>query len=193
MAAQSTMGTNGGKFTCLIVEDDGSFATMAAQVVHGEGGEPTSVDTIAAAREIVAAKSFDLVLLDNHLPDGKGYGFFEQIARRYPDAPIIMITGMPDLGEAISLTRNGLFEYLTKPISVDDLAACLRRAKLRLATRAVNASSAEMFGESAAVREILTHLRQAAKHPESTVLLTGETGVGKDLAACTLHQLTFGD
>src|SRR6185312_2590848 len=122
MAAQSTTGTNSEKFTCLIVEDDSSFAAMAAQVVRGEGGEPTSVDTIAAAREIVAAKSFDVVLLDNHLPDGKGYVFFEQITRRNPDAPIVMITGMPDLGEAIALTRNGLFEYLTKPISVEEIA-----------------------------------------------------------------------
>ena len=184
---------NGGKFTCLIVEDDNSFAAMAAQVVRAEGGEPTSVDTIAAAREIVAAKSFDLVLLDNHLPDGKGYSFFEQVARRNPDAPIVMITGMPDLGEAIALTRNGLFEYLTKPISVDDLGACLRRAKLRLATRTSVPGAAEIFGDSSAVREIMIHLRQAAKHPESTVLLTGETGVGKDLAARTLHQLTFGE
>lgn len=193
MAAPSTIGTNSGTFACLIVEDDSSFSAMAAQVVRAEGGEPTSVDTIAAAREIVAVKSVDVVLLDNHLPDGKGYGFFEQIARRNPEAPIVMITGMPDLGEAIALTRNGLFEYLTKPISVDDLAACLRRAKLRLATRAGGLGATEIFGDSPAVREIMTHLRQAAKHPESTVLLTGETGVGKDLAARTLHQLTFGE
>src|SRR3569833_3001412 len=193
MAAQNTTGMNGGKFTCLIVEDDNSFAAMAAQVVRAEGGEPTSVDTIAAAREIVAAKSFDLVLLVSHLPDGKGYCVFEQVARRNPDAPIVMITGMPDLGEAIALTRNGLFEYLTKPISVDDLGACLRRAKLRLATRTSVPGAAEIFGDSSAVREIMIHLRQAAKHPESTVLLTGETGVGKDLAARTLHQLTFGE
>jgi DNA-binding NtrC family response regulator len=193
MTAQSTTGTNGGPFTCLIVEDDKSFAGMAAQVVRAEGGQPTSVDTLAAACEIVAAKSFDLVLLDNHLPDGKGYGFFDQVARRNPEAPIVMITGMPDLGEAVALTRNGLFEYLTKPISVDDLAACLRRAKLRLATRTASTCSAEVFGDSPAVREIMIHLRQAAKHSATTVLLTGETGVGKDLAARTLHQLTFGE
>jgi two-component system response regulator AtoC len=193
MAAHSTTGISEGRFSCLIVEDDKSFAAMAAQVVREEGGEPTSVDTLAAAREIVAAKSFNFVLLDNHLPDGKGYGFFEQVVRRNPDAPIVMITGMPDLGEAVTLTRNGLFEYLTKPISVDDLAACLRRAKLRLATRAASSSAAEVFGDSPAIREIMKNLRQAAKHPESTVLLTGETGVGKDLAARILHQLTFGE
>jgi len=180
-------------FSCLIVEDDDSFATMAAQVVRSEGGEPTSVGSIGAAREVVAAKSFDVVLLDNHLPDGKGYSFFEQLARRNPDAPVVMITGVPDLGEAVALTRNGLFEYLTKPISVEALGACLGRAKLRLTSRDSKSGGEEILGDSPAAREILAQLRQVARHPEGTVLLTGETGVGKDLAARVLHQLTFGE
>ena len=164
---------------------------MAAKVVRETGGQVTLAHNLASARDIVAAKSFDLVLLDNHLPDGKGYDFFNLVSRRNPDAPIVMITGVPDLGEAVSLTRNGLFEYLTKPISVDALAACLARAKLRLATRETPADRTEIFGESSAMRELLTQLRQAAKHAASTVLLTGETGAGKDLAARVLHQLSF--
>ena len=178
-------------FSCLIIDDDVSFATMAANVVREAGGQVTLAHTLVSAREIVAAKTFDLVLLDNHLPDGKGYDFFNQVSRRNPDAPVVMITGVPDLGEAVSLTRNGLFEYLTKPVSVDALAACLERAKLRLATRETPADVTEIFGESPAMRELLTQLRQAAKHAASTVLLTGETGAGKDLAARVLHQLSF--
>jgi two-component system response regulator AtoC len=193
MTVGSITDNNEARFTCLIVEDDPSFASMAARVARDEGGEPVSVGSIAGARELAATRAFDVVLLDNHLPDGKGYAFFEQLARRNPDAPIVMVTGMPDLAEAVALTRNGLFEYLTKPISVDDLAACLRRAKLRLAARDTGAGPAEAFGDSPAMREVMAHLRQAAKHPESTVLLTGETGVGKDLAARVLHQFTFGE
>ena len=166
---------------------------MAANVVREAGGQVTLAHTLVSAREIVAAKIFDLVLLDNHLPDGKGYDFFNQVSRRNPDAPVVMITGVPDLGEAVALTRNGLFEYLTKPISVDALAACLERAKLRLATRETPADVTEIFGESPAMRDVLAQLRQAAKHAASTVLLTGETGSGKDLAARVLHQLGFPD
>jgi DNA-binding NtrC family response regulator len=103
-----------------------------------------------------------------------------------------MITGMPDLGEAVSLTRNGLFEYLVKPLNMDDLAACLRRAKLRLTTcETAAAPDLDLFGESTAIREVMVQLRQAAKHPAGTILLTGETGVGKDLAAQVLHRLTY--
>src|SRR3954466_5619643 len=85
-------------FSCLIVEDDAGFATMAATIVREQHGEAVVAGTIAGAREAVTARAFDLVLLDNHLPDGKGYDFFEHLTRRYPESPIIMITGMPDLG-----------------------------------------------------------------------------------------------
>ena len=179
------------KFSCLIVDDDVAFATLAATVVREAGGLVTLAHTVASAREIGAAKIFDLVLLDNHLPDGKGYDFYDTIARRNPDAPVLMITGAPDLGEAVALTRNGLFEYLTKPISADALAAALGRAKRRLRTRTAPANAAEFFGESSAMRDVLQQLAQAAKHAASTVLLTGETGSGKDLAARVLHQLSF--
>lgn len=177
-------------FSCLILDDDVSFATLVATVVRENGGLPTLAHSLAQAQELINGRRFDLALIDNHLPDGKGYEFFNHLARRYPDAPIIMITGMPDLGEAVSLTRNGLFEYLTKPISADALTACLKRAKLRLQSLASPESTAEWSGDSAASREVLKQLAQAAKHPASTVLLTGETGTGKDLAARLLHQLS---
>ena len=181
------------KFSCLIVEDDIAFATMATQVVRDEGGVVVHTKTLAEARDATAARTFDTVLLDNHLPDGKGYDFFDQLSKRNPDAPVVMITGLPDLSEAVMLTRNGLFDYLTKPISVEALATCLQRAKLRLATRNASTSSIECFGESTAMREVLSQLRQAAKHASSTVLLTGETGSGKDLAARALHHFAFPD
>ncbi len=179
------------KFSCLIVEDDAGFATMAGQVVREEGATVVHAASLAAARAAVAGQTFDLVLLDNHLPDGKGYDFFAQLARRNPDAPIVMVTGLPDLSEAVALTRNGLFDYLTKPITVDALTACLRRAKLRLHARVQSPDAMAFFGESPAMKEVMQQLRQAAKHPTSTVLLTGETGSGKDVAARALHQLSF--
>ena len=186
-------GKSATNFSCFIVDDDVSFATMSANVVREAGGTVTLAHNLVNAREIAAAKTFDLILLDNHLPDGKGYDFFNQVSRRNPDAPIIMITGAPDLSEAVSLTRNGLFEYLTKPISVDALTAALGRAKQRLQTRQTPATAIEMFGGSLAMREVLQQLKQASKHAASTVLLTGETGAGKDLAARVLHQLSFPD
>ncbi len=178
-------------FSCFIVDDDVAFATMAAKIVREAGGKVLLAHSLASARENSTIKNFDLILLDNHLPDGKGYDFFNELSRRHPNAPVVMITGVPDLGEAVALTRNGLFEYLTKPISIAALAACLERAKLRLATRETPVDVTEMFGESPAMRDVLAQLGQASKHAASTVLLTGETGAGKDVAARALHQLSF--
>ncbi len=179
-------------FSCLMVEDDVAFASLVGQVVREAGGAVTHGKTLAEAETLSARQAFDLILLDNHLPDGKAYDLFERLARRNPDAPIIMITGLPDLSEAISLTRNGLFDYLTKPVEVEKLAACLKRACLRMGRRAGNDGQADSVGTSPAMRDLLEQLGQAARHPTATVLLAGESGVGKDAAARTLHRLTFG-
>lgn len=180
-------------FSCLMVEDDLAFATMVAQLVREEGGQPTHCKSIAEARAVSAQRQFDLVLLDNHLPDGKAYDFFDQISRRNPEAPVIMITGLPALNEAISLTRNGLFDYLTKPVDADALVACLQRAKVRMAQRSSNAEAVECFGTSPAMRHFLEEVGKAARHPSATVLFNGESGAGKDIAARTLHRLTYGE
>lgn len=180
-------------FSCLMVEDDMAFAAMVGQLVREESGQLTHCKSLAEARAVTARKQFDLVLLDNHLPDGKAYDFFDQISRRNPEAPVIMITGLPALNEAISLTRNGLFDYLTKPIDADALVACLRRARVRMAQRASNADGVECFGTSPAMRHFLEELGKAARHPLATVLFNGESGAGKDIAARTLHRLTYGE
>ena len=186
----SAIGSNN-RFTCLVVEDDSAFAAMAAKVVSQQGGEPTLAPTLADAHRLADNGLFDLVLLDNHLPDGKGYDFFEQFSRKNRESPVIMITGVPDLADAVTLTRNGLFDYLTKPISVEALEACIGRARQRLKAGSKASGESNMLGESPVMLEIQKLLRQAARHPESTVLLTGETGTGKDLAARVLHQMTF--
>ena len=178
-------------FNVLMVEDDTSFAVMVQQVITAEGGTVTHANTLALAKEIAAKQSFDLVLLDNHLPDGKAYGFFDFFSRRNPEAPILMITGLPDLSEAIALTRNGLFDYLTKPVSADALTATLRRAIVRIRAKPAGAS-AVWQGEAPEMRSVGEQLEQASRHPTVTVLLTGESGVGKDVAARALHSLTFG-
>jgi DNA-binding NtrC family response regulator len=177
-------------FTCLIVEDDAAFADMAGQVVRAEGGTVVHCGDIASACSVSTTRGFDLALLDNHLPDGKGYDFFAMLSRRNPDMPVIMMTGIPDLGEAVALTRNGLFDYLPKPLNVDALSACLRRALQRLRAGSSPASAMEWLGDSPAMVEVIQQLRQIARHATTTVLVTGETGTGKDVAARMLHALT---
>ena len=164
---------------------------MLAKAVSEEGGRASHCADLKSARAATEHRTFDLVLLDNRLPDGTGYDFFPQLNRRCPGTVVVMITGVPELAQAVELTRNGLFDYLTKPLNVPDFTACLQRVRQRLKHPDRAELSGELIGESPALREAVNSLRQVARHPETTVLLLGETGTGKDLAARLLHRLTY--
>ncbi len=180
------------QFTCLLIDDDVSFTSMLAKIVAEEGGSPVSCHTVSAAREQINQRAFDFVILDNRLPDGSGYEFYSHLVRRSPASIVAMVTGVPELSQAVELTRNGLFDYLTKPLDAGAFVALLRRARLRLHRPALESDSDELLGASSKMREVVLQLQQAARHAHATVLLLGETGTGKDLAARLLHRLTFG-
>jgi DNA-binding NtrC family response regulator len=184
---------NTGQFSCLLVDDDVGFTSMLAKIVTEEGGAPVSCHTVSAAREQISQREFDLVILDNGLPDGSGYEFYSHLARRSPASVVAMVTGAPELSQAVELTRNGLFDYLTKPLDASTFAALLRRARLRLLRPALESSLDTLLGNSPKMREAVLQLQQAARHANATVLLLGETGTGKDVAARFLHRLTFAD
>ncbi len=183
--------SNPNKFSCLIVDDDAGFVSMLAKVVSQEGGEVSQCLNLTSARAETERRAFDLVLLDNLLPDGTGYDFFARVKQRCPGTVVVMVTGVPELAQAVQLTRNGLFDYLTKPLNIADFTACLRRVRQCLSHPDRAGITGELIGESPAMREALNSLRQAARHPGTTVLLLGETGTGKDLAARLLHRLTY--
>ncbi len=178
------------KFSCLIVDDDPGFVAMLSKVVNEGGGQSTVCADLRSARAEIERRTYDLVLLDNRLPDGTGYEFFSQVNRRHPQSIIVMITGVPELSKAVELTRNGLFDYLTKPLDVSDFTACLQRVGQRLNHPDRREAACELVGESPAMSEARDSLRLIARHLETTVLLSGETGTGKDLAARWLHQLS---
>src|SRR5262245_34420144 len=115
-------------FRCLILEDEMNVAALFAQAVNSGGGHATVAGTIADAGSLVAAQDFDVFVLDHKLPDGKGSDFFAWLREQGVPAPCIMLTGAPEIQLAVELTRNGLFEYLTKPVDLGHLLNCLRRA-----------------------------------------------------------------
>ena len=180
-------------FSCLLVDDDVGFTSMLARIVVEEGGRPVSCHTVSAARERIGTADFDLIILDNGLPDGTGYDFYSQLVKHCPTSVVTMITGAPELFQAVELTRNGLFDYLTKPLDEGTFVALLRRARLRLRRPALESDSDGLLGTSAKMREVMVQLQQAGRHGTATVLLLGETGTGKDLAARFLHSLSFGE
>jgi DNA-binding NtrC family response regulator len=188
----SSKPTGGERFSCLLVEDDAGFASMLSKVVSEEGGEPVVCYSFSSAQSQLQKRAPDVAILDNRLPDGSGYDFYSQLTRRSPSTVVAMITGAPELSQAVELTRNGLFDYLTKPISTAEVAALLKRIRLRLGRPDLASETGALLGDSPAIHEVVLQLQQASRHANATVLLHGETGTGKDLAARLLHQLTFG-
>lgn len=173
-----------------MIEDDTDFAAMVRDVVVEQGGEMTHAGTLAAAREHLGEGLFDLVILDNRLPDGTGHAFCPHLLARLPEAVVIMITGAPELAAAVSLTRNGLFDYLSKPVDLTALRQALDRAKLRWSRAEAFEDGGLLIGEAPGFRSVLERLRAAARHAQAIVLLLGETGTGKDMAARQLHAWT---
>ena len=183
--------TQPARFTSLILEDDLHCAELISLAVQKEGGRAVVCHGIDRAREAIENRPFDLMILDQGLPDGTGSGFFLELREQGVHTPAIMLTGMPDLPNAVNLTRQGLFDYLAKPFDFVTFRDCLRRAMQTLALREPEIKSSDFIGGSRAMREVQRLVQQAACHRGATVLLTGETGVGKDLTARLIHQLTF--
>jgi DNA-binding NtrC family response regulator len=178
-------------FKSLILEDDHASAETLAAAVRSEGGEPSIVGSVQAAKSTADGAQFDIYVLDYQLPDGTGSSFFSHLREKGVFAPCIMLTGVPEISMAVELTRAGLFDYQTKPIDLHRFLECLRRAVISARTTQASLQDFGLVDFSPGMKSLRRLVRQAAANAATTILLTGETGVGKDLIARVIHQLTF--
>lgn len=178
-------------FRVLVLEDDPNLADTLAEAITTVNGEAIVAGTIDRAKALVAEKEFDVCLLDYLLPDGKGSEFHSYLREQGAPAPCIMLTGAPEIPVAVELTRNGLFDYLTKPVRVQRLLDCVQRAAAHSIASHASLHRFGLVDISPGMKAVRRLVYQAAANPHTTVLITGETGVGKDLIARLIHQLSF--
>ena len=173
----------------LIIDDDSNFAASAAELARLEGYVPRLATTVAQAREQLRRDS-DVLLLDLELPDGSGMELFPDID---PDrhGRIAIVTGHPSVETAMRAVSGPVSDYLIKPFDPKALVALLRET--RRIVRIVDVPGSEpipgVFATSAAMREP-TRLARALAATDASVLLTGETGTGKDLFAHSIHAMS---
>ena len=139
----------------------------------------------------------DLVLLDYRLGDADGLHVLQALRRRDPDVLVIVLTAYSNVETAVAVMKQGAYHYVTKPFNLDEIALLVGKAlettRLRRELRTIRASQGapysldRIIGDSAAVAEVKALLAKIASSPASTVLLTGESGTGKDLAAKVIH------
>lgn len=166
-----------------LIEDDLIMGESLAQRLQLEGARVCWWRTGAEAIAGLSGAAPDAVICDIRLPDRSGEEVFRSIARDRRTPPFLFITGYGEIEQAVKLMREGARDYLTKPFIMTDF---LTRLEQILAPAGVEGESA--LGISAAMRECELFLRRAAR-VSSNLLLTGETGAGKEVCARVLHAL----
>jgi len=182
--------------TILIVDDEQLIRWSLASRLKDEGYRVVEAGTAADAVSL-HREGVDLVLLDIGLPDGSGLSVLKQIKEVDPDTLVIMLTGQTGIQTAVEAMKNGAFHYANKPFDLDEVVMLVEKAlettQLRREVRTLRARQAQPFspesivGESAPIVAVRTMLQKIGVSPASTVLLTGESGTGKDLAAKVIH------
>ena len=182
--------------TILVVDDEPLIRFALTERLTEEGYRVVEADTAASALAR-SADGVDLVLLDYKLPDGDGIEVLKRIKERDPDTLVILLTAHVSVDLAVEAMKQGAYHYANKPFNLDEIALLVEKAlettRLRREVRALRATQAQPYsfdrivGEGPAVVAVKALLKKVASSPASTVLLTGESGTGKDLAAKVLH------
>lgn len=173
----------------LLVDDDRTFRLSTAELLRQDGHEVEVAADAAEADRMLRAAPFDLLLLDLRMPGLDGLEMVEVLRTRGRDIPILMISGFGTVESAVMALHLGADDFLTKPLDPDVLSGRVAELLDRRPTaeRVGHGPVAGMIGRSAPMRDVFAAIRRVGP-TDTTVLLTGETGTGKELVARAVHD-----
>src|ERR1700678_3140561 len=186
-----------GKLHLLVVDEDAAIRSACCEIATDLGFVPQTVSTIAAARTLLRDQGVDVLLLDLRAPLGEGLSLLHEIKTLNPGLVVVVMTAYASVPAAVEAMRTGAADYLTKPFAMDELAAVLERSTER---RTVDGASRQLretlrsaqglgnlIGRSPEMDKLYRILAKVAQssHP---VLILGESGVGKELVARSIHS-----
>lgn len=181
----------------LIVEDDKNFRQVVSYALKQAGYSVLTAQDGQEGLEMLSAEKPDVVLCDMKMPVMDGMTFLAEKEKRHDETPVIMLTAFGSIEGAVEAMKAGAFDFVTKPVNQEALRIAVTRAMERQMLRAENRVLRErvrggkaadrLIGSSAVMQTLRETLARLAESP-ATVLLRGESGVGKELAARALHE-----
>ncbi len=179
----------------LVVDDEDGIRESLSDIFSDEGYQVATAETGEEALGALDAREPDLVLLDIWLPGMDGLEALEKIKRKKPGVAVIMISGHGNIEMAVRATKNGAYDFLEKPLSLERVVLVSKRALERKTLELENRDLKEsltrkwtLVGEAPVMKSLTHQMEQAAKG-HGRVLITGESGTGKEVVARLLHAM----
>ncbi len=179
----------------LIVEDKENYLELLKDILDSEGIENIGVLRGKDAVEKIKRERFSAIISDLFLPDIDGFKILEEVKKRYPELPVIIITAFSSIERAVEAIKKGAYDFIPKPFEPEHLILKLKKAvetyNLKISKEAYEDKfeNIEIIGESELLKKALEKLESVAL-TDSSVLLLGESGTGKELFAKKLHFLS---
>ena len=186
--------------TILVVDDEKLIRWSLKQNLQKESFNVLEAETVQIGFELVSELEPDLIILDQRLPDGTGIEFIQKLREISFDNPIVMLSAVDTSNVAVQAMKLGAFDYITKPINFEELKIVIEKAmesiRLKRQIALLRNEQKKQFGnlviigDSPAMKKLFNMISKIAASDSSTVLVTGESGVGKELVVRTIHTLS---
>jgi len=175
----------------LVVDDEESIRRSLKDILNEEGYSVSTSATLKDAEEALKGEYYNVVVLDVWMPDGDGVDFLQVIREISPDSVVVMITGHGNIEMAVKAIKNGAYDFIEKPFSIDRLLLTIKHAVKESQSRRREEvkEEVEFIGESSRILEIKDLIPRIARS-KAPVLITGESGTGKELVARMIHNLS---
>ncbi|MCC6378382.1 MAG: sigma-54-dependent Fis family transcriptional regulator [Burkholderiales bacterium] len=172
----------------LVIDDEPDLLELLELTLSRMGLDTERASTVAEAIALLDRESFDLCLTDMRLPDGEGLRVVEHINQHGLDVPVAVITAFGSAENAVAALKAGAFDYLAKPVALEQLRALVKQA-LKVPDKPAGATpgATQLLGESAAIVNVRGLIERLARS-QAPVFVNGESGSGKELAARMIHH-----